>query len=314
MELLSHLVDVERDAVDAPSIAPAPFGERVSRMDMLRDGLASATSASVRTLIGVPRTIAGTVASLARDPLGSSARAANTLQSIARTLAPATDPLSPIMRERGLGRRLDVFDVPLDDLKRAAKGSECSLNDAFVTAVAGGLARYHERHGHAVDELRMTMPINLRAGDEDSGGNHWAPARFPVPAGIGDADERMAGVRQLVRDWRTEPALALTGPLAGILNRLPTSMSTALFGSMLKGVDFVATNVPGAPVPVYAGGAAVERFYALAPPGGAAVNIALVSHVGHCCIGVVTDTAAVPDADLLLADLRAGFDEVVALG
>ena len=92
----------------------------------------------------------------------------------------------------------------------------------------------------------------------------------------------------------------MTSALAGVLNRLPTSTTTALFGGMLKCCDFVATNVPGAPVPVYSAGARVERLYAFAPPSGAAVNIGLISHCDTCCIGVVVDTTAVPDADVLV--------------
>ena len=117
-----------------------------------------------------------------------------------------------------------------------------------------------------------------------------------------------------MREWRHEPALGLTGTLAGVLNRLPTATTTALFGGMLKCVDFVTSNVPGAPIPVFAAGAKIERFYAFGPPSGAGVNVTLMSHVDTCCIGIVSDTTAIAHPEELLADLRAGFDEVVALG
>jgi WS/DGAT/MGAT family acyltransferase len=247
-----------------------------------------------------------------RDPVGAGATFVRTARSIGRTIAPATEPMSPVMRDRGLGRRLDVFDLPLDELRRAAKATEGSVNDVFVAAVVGGLQRYHEHHGTAPEALRMTLPINLRRAGDDSGGNHFAPARFAVPATIAHPADRVLAIRTLVRQWRAEPAMQLTGQLAGVLNRLPTSTTTALFGGMLKCCDFVATNVPGAPVPVYAAGARVERLYAFAPPAGAAVNVSLISHCDTCCIGVVTDTTAVPDAGVLLSCLRAGFDEVLA--
>ena len=73
---------------------------------------------------------------------------------------------------------------------------------------------------------------------------------------------------------------------------------------MLKCCDFVTTNVPGAPVPVFIGGARVDRLYAFAPTAGAAVNVSLISHCETCCIGVVIDTTAVPDPDVLLDCLR----------
>jgi hypothetical protein len=55
-------------------------------------------------------------------------------------------------------------------------------------------------------------------------------------------------------------------------------------------------------------------MYAFAPPSGAAINVSLISHCDTCCIGVVSDTAAIPDPELLLSCLRGGFDEVLELG
>jgi hypothetical protein len=55
-------------------------------------------------------------------------------------------------------------------------------------------------------------------------------------------------------------------------------------------------------------------MYAFAPTAGAAVNIAMLSHCGTCCIGVLTDTAAVPDTDRLVACIGAGLAEVTAVG
>jgi hypothetical protein len=54
-------------------------------------------------------------------------------------------------------------------------------------------------------------------------------------------------------------------------------------------------------------------MYPFAPVPGAAVMITLVSHNGTCCIGINVDGAAVPDTELFVASLRAGFAEVLAL-
>src|SRR5262249_367782 len=116
----------------------------------------------------------------------------------------------PIMRDRGLSRRLDAFDISIDDLKKAAKSADCSLNDAFVAAVIAGIRKYHDHHGAAPDALRMTLPINLRQGSDDTAGNRFAPARFPVPLAIDDPRERMQAIHQLVQGWRAEPALQMT--------------------------------------------------------------------------------------------------------
>src|SRR5690606_16787675 len=121
---------------------------------------------------------------------------------------------------------------------------EGKLNDAFVAAVVGGLARYHRRHGADCESLRMTMPINVRA-EEDAGlaGNAFVPARFPVPLTVADPLERMRAVRALVAAQRREPSLGFGEGIAGVLNRLPVWVVTDVFGRMLKGIDLVTSNV-----------------------------------------------------------------------
>jgi diacylglycerol O-acyltransferase len=234
--------------------------------------------------------------------------------SLGRLLAPAFDPLSPIMRERSLSVHFDTVTAPLPELKAAAKLADGRLNDAFVAAVTGGLRRYHERHHAPVSALRMSMPINIRGGDtEGLAGNQFVPARFTVPVGIADPVERMRALRDLVTAQRGEPALAATEAVAGVLNRLPTAVTTQLFGSMLKGIDFITSNVPGAPIPVYLAGAKLEANFAFGPLAGAAVSTVLLSYQDELHVGVNVDPAAVPDPDVLLACLREGFDEIVKL-
>lgn len=131
---------------------------------------------------------------------------------------------------------------------------------------------------------------------------------------VDDPAARIRRVNELTAEWRNGKAPALTDVLARGLNALPTQLATPIFGNLLKSIDFVATNVPGSPVPLYLAGAEVLNFYAFAPTIGSAINVALISHVDRCCIGLNTDVAAVPDADLLRRCIVAGFDEVLSIG
>ena len=250
----------------------------------------------------------------ARDPEAAVQEASRVTRSLASFLAPATTPRSPIIGARSLARRLAALEVPLDDLKRAAKSVGGSLNDAFLASVVGGIQRYHELHGVEPAELRMVMPINLRGEGTALGGNHFTPARFLVPLQIADPEERMRTLGQLARDVRDEPAVALTDALAMVLNQLPSRMTTAFFGAMLKGSDFVTSNVPGSPFPLYVAGAALERMYPFGPLSGTAANVTLLSHCGTCCIGINTDSVAIPDAPDFAKSVEAGFAEVLSLG
>src|SRR5947199_13287 len=138
--------------------------------------------------------------------------------------------------------------------------------------------------------------------------------RSVMPLGPDDPGARMAAVRDLVARQRSEPALASTDAIAGVLNRLPTTMTTQLFGSMLKGVDFITSNVPGTPVPVYVAGAQIEANFPFGPLSGAATNVVLLSYIDELHIGVNTDPAAIPDAEVFVGCLEEGFDEVRKAG
>lgn len=250
-----------------------------------------------------------------RHPLGAAGDAARLAGSVAKLLRPVSEPLSPVLRNRSTRVHLDALSLPLENLRRAARAVGGTVNDAFVAAVAGGLRLYHEEHGAKPAELRMTMPINLRSGEEGRrAGNQFAPARFPVPIDEIDPARRMREIGRRVRRERDEPALPLVDEVASLLGRLPRSMSVPLFGSMLKAVDFVTTNVPGPPFPVYASGSLVERMIGFGPLSGAALNFTLFSYDGRLELGISSDRSAVPDGERLRRCVELGFDEVRKVG
>jgi len=313
IELAMHLFDLEPGGTVRDDAPPAPEAAVRNQFDRVVDALGheGRRAAGIVGRSGEVATAAVAVAAV--DPGGTARRAVDTLGSVGRLLAPVTSPLSDVMTGRSLSMRFATLEVPIADLKAAAKLGDGRLNDAFVAAVAGGLRLYHRRHGSSVRTLRMTMPINIRAeGSTEGGGNRFVPARFPFPIDVEDPVERIRGLHELLLRQRAEPALALTDPLAGLLRRLPTSVTTGVFGSMLKGIDVVTSNVPGVPMPVYLAGARMEAQYAFGPISGAAANVVLLSYVDQALIGINADPAAVGDPDDFVDCIRAGFDEVVA--
>jgi diacylglycerol O-acyltransferase len=108
---------------------------------------------------------------------------------------------------------------------------------------------------------------------------------------------------------RHEKSLPYTQWIAGALNMIPRWY----IGSILRHVDFLCSDVPGIPMPVFLGGARVVTQYAFGPTIGAAVNVTLLTYVDICALGIDVDTAAIPDYDVFYESLIAGFDEVLAL-
>jgi len=244
-----------------------------------------------------------------RHPIRSSRDAVEMMRSVCRTVAPVSNTLSPLMTGRSLGRRLSTLEVGLDDLKRASAMAGGSLNDGFMTAVTGGFRRYHELHGQPVDALRVTLPISTRTPEDPAAGNRITLARFTVPVSLVDPVARIEAIGERCRAARNERSVPRSNTIAGVLNLLPPSA----VGSMLKHVDFLASNVPGIGFPVYLAGARMIGYVPFGPTIGAAVNITLLSYDATCGVGVTVDTAAVPDIEVFMACLAEGFQEVLAL-
>lgn len=304
IELMRALVDRTRQ------VGPLDTGTEHPPPATAAGGTALASSAPDRFL-DTARWFTGFVTHSALNPWQSAAAAWATGRSVIRLLAPARHPLSPVFRTRSSRSHFDTLDYPLDDLRRAAAGAGGTVNDVFLAAITGGLARYHDKLGHPIDALRLDLPVSLRRPGDRPGGNRFTPVRFVVPVGPPDPVLRVRQLGDMCRRWRAEPALPLTEAIAGALSVMPNRLTTSVMGSLMYGVDFVATNVPGVPDRCYLAGARVLSQFAFAPTAGSAVNVALVSHGGTACIGVNTDVSAVPEPDLLVACLADSFGEVI---
>jgi diacylglycerol O-acyltransferase len=303
--LAEHLFDLTREA-PAPETGPNPPGEQLEGWRLAWDTMTYDVGRLGRAVRALPLGAARTALHVARHP----ADAVRTATSVARTVEPYLSTLSPLMRARRLDRHLEVLEVPLPGLRAAAAAHGGQVNDAFLTAVTGGLRRYHALHGATVGDLRVTLPLSLRAPGDPAGGNRITLLRFRLPAGATDPAERLVGIHQVVQRWRRARSLPHTQTIAAALNLLPAGV----VGGMLKHVDFLASDVPGVTVPLYLAGARVEAWYPFGPTIGASVNVTLMSYVDTCCIGVNVDTGAVPDPDSLMAALVEGFAEVLTLG
>ncbi|AGZ50509.1 wax ester/triacylglycerol synthase domain-containing protein [Mycobacterium kansasii] len=311
MQMMDVLFDMHRDGDDLGPMPPAPTGERLGARAVMTGALRSSLGRVVHRARRGAETAVPTLLHTARHPIGTARNVVAMTRSVYRFAAPMPDTMSPVMRERAMVRRLATMEIPLDALNRAAKGIGVTVNDAFLGAITGGLRRYHERHHATVESLRVTMPINIRtAADAGTWGNRITLARIALPVAEADPAARMHKVHRVVETVRNEPASHLAEVIAEGLIFLPVGY----IGGMLKHVDFLASDLPGSPVPIYLAGAEVTGFFGFGPTIGASFNITLISYRGTCDIGVNVDTSAVPDHDVLLESLREGFEEVVALG
>ena len=134
------------------------------------------------------------------------------------------------------------------------------------------------------------MPISLRTESDDMGGNRITLMRFDVPVGLADPSQRIQQIHERAGKVRHERSLPYTQAIAGALNLMPRWY----IGSILRHVDFVASDVPGIPVPVSLGGARVRSQYAFGPTIGAAVNVTLLTYLDTCYLVSMSTAARSP--------------------
>jgi diacylglycerol O-acyltransferase / wax synthase len=310
--LFEQVYDTERDPLPRP-MPPIPIPRDLSGEDLLRDSLKhlpeTAASAGLRAL-GRGVALADR---LIRRPGPAVLDAIEFADSARRVIGPPPVPPSPLLRRRSLVSRTFVLEVPLADLRAAAKAVGGSVNDAYLAALSGGLGRYHQALGVPIDALPLTLPVSLRTSDDPASGNRFAGATIAAPIGEPDPAERIRLIRAQVIARRSEPAIDVIGQIAPVLSLLPDG-ALQMVSERINVPDIQASNVPGYGAETFLAGAKVERQYAMGPLPRVAMMAILVSRAGICTVTVRYDTASFPAADQLEKDLELGFDEVLELG
>ena len=201
MQLQSVLFDTERQpAPRAPCAEPIPVG--LTPADITRAALRRLPRAAGRCRRQRRRGYRG-AARVAFPPWRRRAERSAYVSSLRRVLVPPAPP-SSLLAGRSSSRRVLWTEVPLDDLKRAAKAVGGTVNDAYLAALAGALARYHDRLGAPVPAVPVAVPINRRVDGAEEGGNQWAALSIALPTNEGDAAARMRTIGESCRAarWR----------------------------------------------------------------------------------------------------------------
>jgi diacylglycerol O-acyltransferase / wax synthase len=313
VRLSMEFLDLSADAPDPPKVeAPETQPER-STLEALT-GIAGHT---VRRQAGAAVRAAQNAVAVAAHPQRIPELAVDlvdTARSVARQAIAIEPARSPLWAgKHGSRRRFDTLSASLDGMKRTAKALGGTVNDVFVTAIAGGAAAYHRAKGAEVDELRMAMPISRR-DDSSAGGNAFAPSRVLVPAGLRDPVERFAAVHERLAATKTERALGLVEGFAGVINGLPTALLVRVGRQIAESIDFATSNLRGAPFDLWIAGAHVEANHPMGPTAATAFNATAMSYRDAFDVGLSIDVAAVDDPTMLRDAIDESFRELLELG
>lgn len=203
-------------------------------------------------------------------------------------------------------RHFAFSEMPLGDVKAAAKANGSTLNNMVIAITAGAVRHWMLDNGGDVSQpLVVNCPVSLRDGSErDFWANHVSMmfARYPVH--ITDPIERLHYVNdQMTSAKQNFDALPLKYtrqmseafprdlfvPMFQALTRLPHWASRTNF-------NVVVSNVKGTNKPQYLNGLRIRGFWPasfLIPGGG--LNITLQSHEDTICFGFMGDPNQVRD-------------------
>jgi hypothetical protein len=237
-------------------------------------------------------------------------------------------------------RSLAWLPVSFSDLRSIRNALGGTVNDAVLAILSEAAARYLKHHevrtNHA--PLRIGCPVNVRRGAESGALGNRVSMMFPeLPSAPMEAAARMqAVIRETARIKEDNEAQGLELMLAGSDLIAPTIMG---LGSVIgtnaidlasrlgglaprapqmltlppPGINFIATNVPGAQVPLYLAGRKMTLMVGLVPlSANLGYNVAIVSYNQMLVFGMMAEPNLMPDVELMQAFAAEVFIELMA--
>lgn len=326
-DIASHVVSVPGEPIDRSAlqhVVARLFAQRLDRARPLwridvvpvRGGgaalvwrvhhaLADGTTAMryARTLLwdSPPRGV-GAERRKATSPPDDDVRRRGHLIGFLRREFPHTGERSPFDGHIGAGREIAFASTQLEDLHHAAKTlCGATLNDAVLTAVAGGLRRWlHSRHGH-LGVVRVKVPVSLHhqgddAANRDSFFTVGLPLGEPDPVARLYATHSATVVRQQEHDAATMDELLRH--LAGISPSL--ARWCARIEQSPRGFAVNVSNVPGPRSRVGVLDAPVDELYTIAEIGERhALRVAVISLGDTLSFGLCADPTIVHNVQVM---------------
>lgn len=307
VELASLLLDPEPvpppPPVDSWLPEPLPTGTELVAAAVgkrLRDGI---------RLVRAP-------AEIARAPRHAVGRAVQVADALGSSLVPASpaetlnDPISPERRLATAARRLE-------ELQTVKVRFGTTLNDVVLAVVSAALRNFMLWRGLPPQRLKAMVPVSLREGSADELGNRISFMFVDLPCDEPDAVRRLRNVHLATSECkrRGDPeggdavlrAFAYTPrPLQALVSRLVASP---------RAFNLTVSNIPGPAEPLYMLGCELEEAYPVVPLADRhALSVGFTSIRDGAFFGLYADRRALPDADVLAAEVDLALDELLDRG
>jgi diacylglycerol O-acyltransferase len=256
---------------------------------------------------------------LAQHPrrlFGLPGKGLQTARAVTRSLEPATSETG--LNEPGsAGRHLASVRRPLADLKQIKQRFGTTVNDVVLAVAAGGLRRFFERQSQSPVKLKAMVPVSVREnGGAGQLGNRISFVYVDLPCDEPDPVRRLRMVAMAMRlrkrGGEPEGADAMLKALGYAPRQLQHAVSRMVAGP--RAFNLVISNIPGPPLRLYMLGCELEEVYPVVPLADQhAVSIGMTTINDRAFFGIYADRQALPDADLLAADIDASVEDLVTL-
>jgi diacylglycerol O-acyltransferase / wax synthase len=311
VDIATVLFDLSPTPPPREELAPWVPEQEPSQAELVAEG--------IKDLLRAPGMVAGEAAKVVRDPGTTVERAREAVEGVGEIawagLNPAPDV--PLNVEIGPHRRIVWLQCDLADFKAVKDGLGGTVNDAFLTVVAGGLGKWLRTRGVRTEglELRGLVPVSIRAKDEHHAlGNRIAALRGPLPVYAEDPVERLRIVRQSMKGVKESKQALGAEVISGLEDFAPPTLlaqasrlnfSTRLF-------NLIVTNVPGPQFPLYMMGREMQEIVPVAfLPENHALAIAAMSYNGKLDFGLLGDYDAVPDLERMAGFFEESLEELL---
>jgi WS/DGAT/MGAT family acyltransferase len=264
------------------------------------------------------------LASLARRVVRAPREAVERVVHVARSVATLFEngliaPILSVNAPIGRGRRIATVRIPLDLVRRVRKQYDCTVNDAILAGVGGGVARLLEMRGELREGLSVKVfcPVSVREEEQRTQlGNRISAIFVPLVVGEPDPLARLDAVRAATAHLKQRDQAIGPSTLIG-LSEYAAPALLALAARAAHGQRFanlMVTNIPGPQVPLYCLGAQMLEVYPLVPLSrNLTINVAVLSYCGQLHFGIIGDGDAAPDLEVLAGGIEDAFEELFAL-
>ncbi len=334
VELLKVMFDLKADPDPVePPAEPWQAETPSSPMRRLLEGVRDATAGPIRAAMDASR-------EMVNDPERFAAEARKIAEGVALVTELGTRSLVATPWNSGLTgtrRKLAWSTMAFSDFRAIRNRFGGSINDVVLTILTEAAARYLQHNGYSTDgQFCIGCPVNVRHREEQSTLGNRVSMMFPMlPAHPMDLVERLKYVnaetekiKQTQQPQALERLMSLADSvppaLMGVGSRLSgaaLSAVSALFqmsryrarpdGYLLpaRGINFIATNVPGVQVPQYLLGHKCLEQIPMVPCGATlGYGVAILSYAQTLCFGMNSDANLMPDVSLM----KSFVDEVFA--